>query len=64
VTAENAIGLSVSGYSQVIVVDDTPPTPGIVVDLPSISQIDPYDADRTVKMTRKACSTIEGMKIE
>ena len=63
VKAENAVGLSVSVYSSAIVVDDTPPMAGIVVDLPSISQIDPHDADRTVRMTRKACSTVEGRRI-
>jgi hypothetical protein len=60
VTAENHVGLSVSAYSESITVDNTPPLPGIVVELSSVAKIDPNDVAKTVELNRKACSTEEG----
>jgi hypothetical protein len=62
ITAENKVGLTVRAYSKVIVVDDTPPTAGVVVELSSVARIDPNNVDKTVQMNRKACTTMEGIK--
>ncbi|XP_053400990.1 uncharacterized protein LOC123541000 [Mercenaria mercenaria] len=59
VTAENRVGLSVRAYSKVIVVDNTPPSPGVVVELSSVARVNPNDVDKTVEMNRKACSSKE-----
>ena len=60
VTATNSVGLSVSSYSEAITVDDTPPVAGMVVELSSITRIDPFNAAATVSMNLMACQTEEG----
>ena len=60
VTAINSVGLSVSSFSESITVDDTPPVAGMVVELSSITRIDPYNAAATVSMNLMACQTEEG----
>ncbi|XP_053401006.1 uncharacterized protein LOC123523226 isoform X2 [Mercenaria mercenaria] len=65
VTAENNVELSVRAYSDAIVVDDTPPSPGVVIELSSEAKVDPYYVDKTVEMNRKAClSEDECLKID
>ena len=64
ITAENRVGLTVSAYSEVIIVDDTPPSAGVVVELSSVARVDPNDVDKTVQMNRKACTTKEGTCIK
>ncbi|XP_060596420.1 uncharacterized protein LOC132750448 [Ruditapes philippinarum] len=59
VAAENHVGLSVSAYSESITVDNTPPLPGIVVELSSVANIVPNDVAKTVELNRKACLTEE-----
>ena len=60
ITAVNSVGLRSSAYSEAIVVDDTPPIPGMVVELNNIARIDPYNPSRTVEMNLMACQTEEG----
>lgn len=60
VTATNGVDLDVSGYSEAIVVDDTPPTAGIVIELPSSSEINPNDVSSTVMMNRRGCASEAG----
>lgn len=59
-TAENKVGLKASAYSDAIVVDDTPPSPGTVIELSSVSKVNPNDVDKTVEMNRKACTSEDG----
>jgi len=61
VSAVNGVGLDVSAQSNAIIVDDTPPKAGVVIELPSMSRIYPSNVTSTVLMNRRACADKQGM---
>lgn len=63
VTAINMVGMSSDAFSNAVIVDQTPPKAGMVVDLSSVYRIDASSTEKTVSMNSKICVTDEGKYI-
>ncbi|KAL5014713.1 hypothetical protein ScPMuIL_008983 [Solemya velum] len=57
ITAENAVGLTSSAFSEAIKIDDTPPKSGKVIELASEYRIVTGDDEATVALNNHMCGT-------